>query len=145
MKEKDSEMRKNKKRSKRKKLPGKMLRICSNRFGRFFWLTQHKLHKLLSHSPCRWNFASDQNEEDRPGPVMVSNTLCPAVHVFGTWHLHNNAKGISDHYWPRPDLFLYLSRSWAAEQKEMMFNKTRKRIGMSMMEGGGWVGPEGWG
>ena len=41
---------------------------------------------------------------NRPGPVMVSNTLCPAVHILGIWNIYSWAKGITDHYWPKGDV-----------------------------------------
>ena len=31
---------------------------------------------------------------------MVSNTLCPAVHIFGSQNVYGRAEGIADHYWP---------------------------------------------
>ena len=31
---------------------------------------------------------------------MVSDTLCPAVHILGTLNVHGRAKGTADHYWP---------------------------------------------
>ena len=32
-----------------------------------------------------------------PGPVMVRNTLCPAVHILGIVNVYSWAKGIADH------------------------------------------------
>ena len=26
-----------------------------------------------------------ERKKDGPGPLMVSDTLCPAVHILGTW------------------------------------------------------------
>ena len=34
------------------------------------------------------------------GLAMVSDTLCPAVHILGTINVYNRAEGITDHYWP---------------------------------------------
>ena len=42
--------------------------------------------------------------KDGPGPVMVSDTLCPAVHILGTWNVYSRTKGIADYYWPQPFL-----------------------------------------
>ena len=42
---------------------------------------------------------------DVPGPVMVSDTLCPAVHIWGTWNVYSGAKGIAEHYWSRAVFF----------------------------------------
>ena len=39
-------------------------------------------------------------EKDGPGPVMVSNTLCPAMHILGSQNVYDRAEGIADHYWP---------------------------------------------
>ena len=27
-------------------------------------------------------------------------TLCPTVHILGTYNVHSRAKGTADHYWP---------------------------------------------
>ena len=32
------------------------------------------------------------------GPVMVSSTLCPAVHISGSQNVYSRAEGIADHY-----------------------------------------------
>ena len=57
-----------------------------------------------------------------PGPVMVSNTLCPAVHILGIWNVYRWAKGIADHYWPEAlgwgdcmDQYLFLLMYWWIE------------------------------
>ena len=39
-------------------------------------------------------------KKDGPGPVMVSSTLCPAVHILGSQNVYDRAEGIADHYWP---------------------------------------------
>ena len=39
-------------------------------------------------------------KKDGPGPVMVSSTLCPAVHILGSQNVYGRAEGIADHYWP---------------------------------------------
>ena len=39
-------------------------------------------------------------KKDGPGPVMVSSTLCPAVHILGSQNVCGRAEGIADHYWP---------------------------------------------
>ena len=49
--------------------------------------------------PCIW-------KKDGPGPVMVSSTLCPAVHILGSQNVYSRAEGIADHYWPRAVFFL---------------------------------------
>ena len=41
-----------------------------------------------------------ERENDGPGPVMVSSTLCPAVHILGSQNVYGRAKGFADHYWP---------------------------------------------
>ena len=38
---------------------------------------------------------------------MVSSTLCPAVHILGSQNVYGRAEGITDHYWPWADFFLY--------------------------------------
>ena len=38
--------------------------------------------------------------KDGPGLVMVSDTLCPAVHILGTQNVHSRAKGTADYHWP---------------------------------------------
>ena len=40
-------------------------------------------------------------KKDRPGPVMVSNTLCPAVYISGSLNVYSRSKVIADHYCPR--------------------------------------------
>ena len=42
----------------------------------------------------------EEQGKDGPGPVMVSDTLCPALHILGTKNVHSRAKGTADHYWP---------------------------------------------
>ena len=42
----------------------------------------------------------DDERKDGPGPVMVSSTLCPAVHILGSQNVYGRAEGIADHYWP---------------------------------------------
>ena len=42
-----------------------------------------------------------EERKDSPGSAMVSDILCPAVHIF--WESKmctERAKGIADHYWP---------------------------------------------
>ena len=51
--------------------------------------------------PCIW-------KKDGPGPVMVSSTLCPAVHILGSQNVYSRAEGIADHYWPRAVFFSML-------------------------------------
>ena len=34
-------------------------------------------------------------------------TLCPAVHILGTYNVHSREKGTADHYWPWAVVFLY--------------------------------------
>ena len=46
-------------------------------------------------------------KKDGPGPVMVSSTLCPAVHILGSQNVYSRAEGIADHYWPRPIFCCY--------------------------------------
>ena len=43
-----------------------------------------------------------EREKDGPGPVMVSDTLCPAVHI-----VHSRAKGTADPYWIWAVFFQY--------------------------------------
>ena len=50
-------------------------------------------------------------------PVMVSDTLCAALHILRTWNVYSRAKGTTDHYWPRPVFFPYLNQSRAADPK----------------------------
>ena len=38
--------------------------------------------------------------KDGPGPVMVSDTLCPAVHILETQNVHGRIKGTADPHWP---------------------------------------------
>ena len=33
--------------------------------------------------------------------MVISSTLCPAVHISGSLNVYSRAKGIADHYWPR--------------------------------------------
>ena len=40
---------------------------------------------------------------------MLSNIICPAVHISGSQNVYSRAEGIGDHYWPRP-VFLFLVR-----------------------------------
>ena len=37
-----------------------------------------------------------------PEPVVVSNTLCPAVHISGSQNVYSRAEGIADHYCLQP-------------------------------------------
>ena len=46
-------------------------------------------------------------KKDGPGPVMVSDTLCPAVHILGTYNVHSRAKGTADHSLLWAIFFLY--------------------------------------
>ena len=46
-------------------------------------------------------------KKDGQGPVMVSSTLCPAVHILGSQNVYGRAEGIADHYWPWA-VFFYL-------------------------------------
>ena len=39
-------------------------------------------------------------KKDGRGPVMVSSTLYPAVHILGSQNVYGRAEGIADHYWP---------------------------------------------
>ena len=32
---------------------------------------------------------------------MVSNNLCPAVHISDSLFVYSRTKGIAEHYWPR--------------------------------------------
>ena len=48
-------------------------------------------------------------KKDSPGPIMVSNTLCPAVYILGTKNVHSRAKITADHYWPWAAFFLLFS------------------------------------
>ena len=41
-----------------------------------------------------------KNSKDGPGPVMVIDTLCPAVHILGTENIYSKAKSTADHYRP---------------------------------------------
>ena len=43
---------------------------------------------------------AESPSKDGPGPVMVIDTLFPAVHILGTSNVHSRAKGTADHYWP---------------------------------------------
>ena len=38
---------------------------------------------------------------------MVSNTLCPAVHILGSQNVYGRAEGIADHYWPWAVFFFF--------------------------------------
>ena len=44
-------------------------------------------------------------EKDGPGPVMVSDTLCPAVHILGTLNVHSRAKVLLTSAGPGPSFF----------------------------------------
>ena len=46
-------------------------------------------------------------KKDGPGPVMVSSSLCPAVHISGSLNMYSRAMGITDHYWPRAIFFSF--------------------------------------
>ena len=46
-------------------------------------------------------------KKDGVGPVMVSCTLCPAVHILGSQKVYGRAEGIADHYWPWAVFFAY--------------------------------------
>ena len=52
------------------------------------------------HRGSRSNKKERTTSKDGPGTVMVSNSLCPAVHILGTKNVHIRAKGTADHYWP---------------------------------------------
>ena len=39
-------------------------------------------------------------KKNGPRPIMVSDTLCPALHILGTKNVHSRANGTTDHYWP---------------------------------------------
>ena len=47
--------------------------------------------------------------EEKTGPVTVSDTLCPAVHILGTRNVYSRAKGTADNYWPQVIFFSYLN------------------------------------
>ena len=53
---------------------------------------------------------------------MVSDTLCPAVHILGTINVYSRVKGIADYYWPRAVFFPYLNQSRAADVR--LFGRT---------------------
>ena len=36
-----------------------------------------------------------ERKKDGPGPVMVSSTLCPAVHILGSQNMYGRAEGIA--------------------------------------------------
>ena len=42
-------------------------------------------------------------EKRRPPAIMVSSTLCPAVHILGSQNVYSRAEGIAVHYWPWAD------------------------------------------
>ena len=42
---------------------------------------------------------------------MVSNTLCPAIHILGSQNRYSRAEGIADRYWPLP-VFLMIILSF---------------------------------
>ena len=46
------------------------------------------------------------------GPVMVSSTLCPAVHISGSLNVYSRAKGVADHYWPRAVFYIRTPSFW---------------------------------
>ena len=42
---------------------------------------------------------SKDMKKDGQGPVMVSDTLGPGVHILGTWNVFSWANSIAYHYW----------------------------------------------
>ena len=60
------------------------------------------------------------------GPVMVSNTLCPAVvHISETSNVYNWVKSIAEDYWLWAVFSLYLNQSRAADLKGTMSYRTQ--------------------
>ena len=47
------------------------------------------------------------NKKDGPEPVMISSTLCPAVHILSFQNVYSRAVGIADRYWPWAVFFIY--------------------------------------